>query len=128
MFSVFPRGTPGVGLLLLRTTIGLVTAWQGATLIAAADSAWLQSGAGLTALVAAAALIVGLLTPCAAALVAVGAAMSLSPGSPRDGLAQGLVLIDAMSLVLLGPGAFSVDARLFGLREIRIEPSRAPRE
>jgi hypothetical protein len=47
----------------------------------------------------------------------------------HDGLAlaHGLVLIDAVSIVLLGPGAFSVDARLFGRREIHIRESyRAP--
>jgi hypothetical protein len=122
----------GVGLLLLRTATGLVTAWQGARLVAGADSAWLESGAGLTAILAAAALIVGLLTPCAAALVAIGAALSVArAGVPimvsHEGLVQGLVLIDAVSLVLLGPGAFSVDARLFGRREIHIRESyRAP--
>jgi uncharacterized membrane protein YphA (DoxX/SURF4 family) len=119
---------PGVGLLLLRTAIGLVTAWQGAALLARADSAWLESGAGLTAMLAAAALIVGLLTPCAAALVAIGAALSAARAAApimvtHDGLAQGLVLIDAVSLVLLGPGAFSLDARLFGRREIHIRES-----
>jgi len=124
----------GVGLLLLRTAIGLVTAWQGARLLATADSAWLQSGAGLTAIVAAAALIVGLLTPCAATFVAIGAAVSASRAAgpivvTADGLAQGLVLIDAVSIVLLGPGAFSIDARLFGRREIHIRDSyRAPPE
>jgi hypothetical protein len=125
---------PGVGLLLLRTSIGLVTAWQGARLVASADGAWLASGAGLTAILAATALIVGLLTPCAAALVAIGAALSASridvPGMmAHDGLVQGLVLIDAVSLILLGPGAFSVDARLFGRREIHIRESYgAPRD
>jgi uncharacterized membrane protein YphA (DoxX/SURF4 family) len=123
----------GVGLLLLRTAIGIVTAWQGARLIAAAGSAWLESGAGLTAILVAAALIAGLLTPCAAALVAIGAVLTASRAIAvpmivtHDGLAQGLVLIDAVSLVLLGPGAFSVDARLFGRREIHIRESyRAP--
>lgn len=122
----------GVGLLLLRTAIGLVTAWQGAALIAAADSAWLPSSAGLTAIVAAGALIVGLLTPFAAALVAIGAAMSASraaaPGMvTHDALAHGLVFIDALSLMLLGPGAFSLDARLFGRREIHIRESYGAR-
>ena len=101
----------GVGLLLLRTAIGLVTAWQGVRLVASADSAWVASGAGLTAILAAAALIAGLLTPCAAALVAIGAALSASRAAgpivpimvTHDGLAHGLVLIDAVSLVLLGP-------------------------
>src|SRR5262245_23764604 len=129
LFSGFPRGMAGVGLLLLRTAIGVITAWQGARLIAGAGSAWLESGAGLTAILVAAALIAGLLTPCAAALVAIAAALTASRviAVPMmvtdDGLAQGLVLIDAVSLVLLGPGAFSVDARLFGRREIHIRES-----
>jgi uncharacterized membrane protein YphA (DoxX/SURF4 family) len=120
---------PGVGLLVLRMAIGLVTAWQGARLIATADSAWLESGTGLMAILAAAALIVGLLTPFAAALVAIGVALSAARVPivvTHDGLAHGLVLIDAVSLVLLGPGAFSVDAWLFGPREIHIESYRAP--
>jgi hypothetical protein len=131
----------GVGLLLMRTAIGLVAAWQGASLIASADSAWLASpwlvsGAGLTAILVAAALIAGLLTPFAAALVAIAAAVSASraagaimvtPDGLAYGLAHGLVMIDAVSLVLLGPGAFSIDARLFGRREIHIRDSyRAP--
>lgn len=125
---------PGAGLLMLRTAVGLVTAWQGARLVATAGSAWLQSGAGVTVIVVAAALIVGLLTPCAAALVAIGATLSATRGGmpimvAHDGLAHGLVLIDALSLVLLGPGAFSLDARLFGPREIHIEPDHAsPRD
>lgn len=123
---------PGVGLLLLRTAIGLVTAWQGARLVTSAGGSWLESAAGLTAIAAAAALIVGLLTPCAAALVAIGAAVSASQAVvpislTSNGVAHGLVLIDAVSLALLGPGAFSIDARLFGRREIHIRESyRAP--
>jgi uncharacterized membrane protein YphA (DoxX/SURF4 family) len=118
----------GVGLLLLRMAVGLVTAWQGATLIATADSAWLASGAGLTAILVAAALIVGLLTPFAAALVAIAAAVSASRAAEpimvtHDAIAHGLMFIDAVSLVLLGPGAFSLDARLFGRREIHIRES-----
>jgi len=131
--SEFPRGLAGVGLLLLRTAIALVAARQGVRLVTLADSAWFESGVGLTAILVATALILGLLTPCAAALVAVGAALSARGAVPimvtPDRLAQGLVLVDAVSLVLLGPGAFSVDARLFGRREIRIgESYRGPRD
>jgi hypothetical protein len=118
----------GVGLLLLRTAIGLVMAWQGIWLIAATEGPWLASGAGLAAIVLAVALIAGLLTPVAAALVAIAAAVSAARAAgtimvTHDGLAHGLVMIDAVSLVLLGPGAFSIDARLFGRREIHIRES-----
>jgi uncharacterized membrane protein YphA (DoxX/SURF4 family) len=123
----------GGGLMLLRTAIGLITAWQGATLIATPGSAWLASawltsGAGVTAILVGAALIVGLLTPFAAALVAIAAAVSASRAAgpivvTHDALAHGLVLVDAVSLVLLGPGAYSLDARLFGRREIHIRES-----
>jgi hypothetical protein len=120
----------GIGLLLLRTAIGLVMAWQGIWLIAAAENPWLAGGAGLTAIVLAVALIAGLLTPVAATLVAIAAAVSAARAGETimvtyDGLAlaHGLVMIDAISLVLLGPGAFSIDARLFGRREIHIRES-----
>lgn len=128
----------GVGLLLLRTAIGLIAAAHGAGLIASAGSvlqesgAWQESGVGLTVILVGTALIAGLLTPCAAALVAIGAVLSVTRAaepSVTHGLAHGLILIDALSLVLLGPGAYSVDARLFGRREIHIRESyRAPRE
>jgi hypothetical protein len=39
-------------------------------------------------------------------------------------LCFGLLLASTVSLVLQGPGAFSLDARLFGWREIIIPPSR----
>lgn len=137
LFSVFPRGRAGVGLLVLRTAIGLIAVWQGARLLSTAGSAGLEAGAGLTGLMAilvGTALIVGVLTPCAAALVAIGVALSdvraiVPILMAQDRLAHGLLLIDAVSLVLLGPGAFSVDARLFGSREIQIRESyHAPRD
>ena len=37
-----------------------------------------------------------------------------------DRLAALIVVVDAAALALLGPGALSIDARLFGRREITI--------
>jgi hypothetical protein len=46
------------------------------------------------------------------------------PAHPvRDGVASLFVVAVAAAIILLGPGAFSVDCFLFGRREIIIPPS-----
>ena len=82
---------------------------------------------GLTAIASGVALIVGALTPAAAALAGLSTTLIVTtwmPAAPSrplvDGVAASLVLADAAVLVLLGPGAHSMDAYLFGRREIVI--------
>ena len=84
---------------------------------------------GLLAIIGGVALVVGFLTPGAA--VAVGAATLLLEASwtsppvsvvQLDGAAALLVAVNAIALALLGPGAHSIDAHLFGRREIIIPP------
>jgi uncharacterized membrane protein YphA (DoxX/SURF4 family) len=77
-------------------------------------------------------LLIGYLTPVAgvlAALFCVSSAFSwlpvLSPELFKDKLSAALGAIIVASLVCLGPGAFSLDARLFGRREIII-PNGSP--
>ena len=72
-------------------------------------------------------LIAGFLTPVASitlAVVAVGtAAWSLATSAPLlfDSLRlHGLLAGVAVTLFLIGPGAYSVDARLFGWRELHV--------
>lgn len=87
---------------------------------------WVWSLALLT-LLAGVALLLGLLTSVAAALIAlgtIGTALSWLP-TPTPNLFDkiwptALVIVVAVAIVLLGPGAWSVDARLFGLRKITI--------
>jgi hypothetical protein len=50
-----------------------------------------------------------------------------SYGSILSFAAAALVASDAAAIVLLGPGAFSVEARLFGRREIIIPQGSVPR-
>jgi len=77
--------------------------------------------------------LVGVLTPFAGVAAAIGyvvnGASLLFTGDPYR-QSQGLTALDlaaiSIALVLLGPGAFSLDARLFGRREIIIPDGRRP--
>jgi putative oxidoreductase len=75
----------------------------------------------LIATVSAALLLVGLWTPVAGVLMAV-AELCLSLYYPTDPRMHILLGILAASLAMLGPGAWSVDARLFGRKRIQIPP------
>jgi uncharacterized membrane protein YphA (DoxX/SURF4 family) len=64
-------------------------------------------------------LLIGLWTPVAGALAALDAAW-LAFSSPGDARFYILLAALAAALALLGPGAWSVDARLFGWKRIEI--------
>ena len=73
-------------------------------------------------------LAVGLLTPVAGmamTVLAVAAASGVADLPPDTPVTSWLVVAMALALVLLGPGAYSVDARLFGRREVVV--SHPPR-
>jgi uncharacterized membrane protein YphA (DoxX/SURF4 family) len=72
-------------------------------------------------------LLAGLMTPLVAVLVAtggIGIALSWVPLPGQDLFDSYLATINlivlSIAIVLLGPGAFSLDARMFGRREITI--------
>jgi uncharacterized membrane protein YphA (DoxX/SURF4 family) len=78
-------------------------------------------------------LVLGFLTPAVGiviGLVMTGTAFSWLPSGTRnlfDGSLPALLAGSvSVAIVLLGPGAFSVDARLFGRREIIIPPFSRP--
>jgi uncharacterized membrane protein YphA (DoxX/SURF4 family) len=93
------------------------------------------SFAGLIVLAGGALLLIGFLTPVASVLIAlatIAIARSWVPAATSNffntPLPAFLVVIIAAAIALLGPGAFSVDCRLFGRREIIIPHSpRIPR-
>jgi uncharacterized membrane protein YphA (DoxX/SURF4 family) len=125
--SSFPGSWSGFGLLLLRLAVGLTSVAQGAgNLIATSDPTFETRLIGIVATVTGASILIGLLTPIAsiaAALVSMVApeAFPLIAGNlfgARLGSINTVVM--AVALALLGPGAFSVDAYLFGRREIII--------
>ncbi len=66
-------------------------------------------------------LLLGFLTPIACSVAAIGVT-SLAVSRQEAMLPTVLVAIMAAAVALLGPGALSIDARLFGRREIIIPP------
>src|SRR5258708_8864078 len=114
LFSVFPNSLPGAGLLLLRLCDGLLLLVHSAIL-----SGFKMSLEGLAQLVAAGAgslILVGLATPIAAAVGGVTLPCIAAPIETHIVLAT-----IGVSLALLGPGAWSIDARLYGRRRIDLD-------
>ena len=128
LFISFPDGWPGIGLLLLRLTVAFGSFGKAASLIAAPAAQSISSWSmGLLGVLIGTALLLGTLTPVAGALAALsnllGCVLSLLASSA--GAQVNLVTavnLSSMSVVvlLLGPGAFSLDAYFFGRREMII--------
>jgi len=72
-------------------------------------------------------LIVGLWTPIAGTVSALAAGLH-AWFAPGDAATYGLLAALAAALALLGPGAWSVDARLFGWRRVEISDRTAERD
>ena len=116
LFSTFPQGPPGVGLVLLRTAVAIPLVREAIVgLLNASPPAPL----GLVAAGAALLLLVGLWTPVAGVLVAV-AELGLAVSNPAERWALVHFATLGAALAMLGPGGWSVDARLFGRKHIQI--------
>jgi putative oxidoreductase len=131
LFSTFPSGWPGAGLLMLRAAVGVTATVEGGMQLVRHGAAMPATSVatGVVAVAGGASLMLGFLTPAAATLIAICFAGILLPGLPTlmptlvDTPTVGVfVLVMTAALILLGPGAFSVDSYLFGRREIVIPP------
>lgn len=128
VFTTFPDGLPGAGLLLLRAAAGSTLLVQGTAYFVDWHSLGFETlSVALLTVASGALLLIGYLTPIAgvlAGLFCVGSILSWFPAPSLElfeaKLAAVLATVIVAALVCLGPGAFSVDARLFGRREIII--------
>lgn len=125
LYSTFPGGLPSAGLLLLRAAIGgrfLLGAFSGIAEAQQLDAVmWTLV---LLALVIGFSFLAGFLTRVFSLLSTLAAAAILLWHPVWDHSIPSLLSFDLMimaaALSLLGPGVFSLDARLFGLRKIII--------
>jgi putative oxidoreductase len=118
LFSMFPSGWPGKGLLVLRILAGAFPIHDG--IIALIGSPHHEP---MTLLLVSAAggifLLIGLWTPVAGVIAAIAEFLILLSGTdhPRSNV---LLLALGVSIAMLGPGTWSIDALLFGRQRLNL--------
>lgn len=134
LFSAFPDSWPGFGLVILRVIIAFGGFVQGICILTAPAGVQLTLKiVCLVSMCVSLVLVLGLLTPIVGAIATasyfiISFEIYVLTGPGRHVYALTAMQLGAMSLtlVLLGPGAYSLDARLFGRREIIIPDGRRP--
>jgi uncharacterized membrane protein YphA (DoxX/SURF4 family) len=119
MISRFPDGAAGGALLLLRLSCAVI-AWPAFARFWPASAGWWP--AAFSAAIIALALIAGVGTRVAAALLVMVLAADLFTAAGETPLLLLGCAGGGAALALLGPGAHSIDAHRFGRRVIRVEP------
>ena len=115
VFPSYPDGAAGAGLFVLRASVTLSLQ----TTVSRFDYPdWRHLAAALLAL----GVMLGLRTRLFAGLMIVMAISALAGGAGLIVIVP--LMLDACALVLVGPGAYSADARLFGRRTV-ILPARS---
>lgn len=123
LYSMFPQGGPGIGLLLLRIAAAgmfVLNVTNRFNLSANGLHWFIVSLIGLISL----ALLLGFLTSILTVIACIAAVANLLLADrPIDAVYIVRILTSA-ALFFLGPGAYSVDARLFGLRVTVVPPRK----
>jgi putative oxidoreductase len=120
LFSTFANGWPGRGLLLLRLLTAAAAIHQGLATFHEAGAFVLQTPQVIVG-AAAVLLLAGLWTPVVGTLVAiveVWIAVSRQFSQSADPWYPVMLAALGVALAMLGPGAWSIDARLFGRKHI----------
>lgn len=134
MFSTFPDGWPGAGLLLLRAAGGAVFITQGVAYLGNRHLGLLMLAVISLMIAVGFLLVIGFLTrfvAVVAALLGMTGVLSLFPrstvGPLENPITAVLLAVIAIAVICMGAGALSIDARMFGRREIVI-PTNPDRE
>ena len=117
LFSMFPLGWPGLGLVCMRVSVAVSVLHD-----TYGNRNELPGWALVALAVLSAALSVGFLTPMVAVLALVVRLVSLINVSAGSEEAICMTILSALALAMLGPGAYSIDAFRFGRRVVVLPP------
>lgn len=118
LYSTFPTGRPGAGLLLLRFAAGCsLIVERIPMMLPIPPSPLLEINAGLICL--GVCVCLGFWTPIMGGLEAV-AELLMTVSDPGRYESHMLLAVLAISLTMLGPGAWSIDSLIFGRKRITV--------
>ena len=123
LFSTFPNSWPGFGLLLLRLGVGIALIYLGISRFFGTLGAPITVARDLIEAAGGIFLLAGLWTPVMGALIAIDElwiAFSLNSSRKDSCLIHIFLAVLSASVAMLGPGAWSIDAHLFGRKRFKM--------
>jgi putative oxidoreductase len=118
LFSTFAEGWPGAGLLLQRVLTSAILIYYGASHLL--ESAGLATNLPfLIAAIAGVFLLLGLWTPLAGITIAIVGVWVFFFACSTHSLTAIIVAVLGATVAMIGPGLWSIDARLYGRKHLQ---------
>ena len=117
---MFPLGAAGVALLILRVSVAATLVFDGTAHWVLLTSFWIALAFAVPTIL----LCLGLLTPFCSALSCLVLLVVLIANRGQDDFHLVIAILNGGILSVLGPGAYSIDARIFGRRLLTLPPRR----
>jgi hypothetical protein len=114
LFSMFPTGMAGIALVLLRLSVAVMLLMLGYPRGGTTSSVWAFAGLAVLAVF----FFLGALTPVLCVVVFGIEIAAIFLLKNVDTIHMLFSIVDTAALGLLGPGGYSLDARIFGRRRV----------
>jgi hypothetical protein len=114
LFTMFPLGSAGIALFLLRLSAAAMLLMLAFPRAEVSSAQWVFAGLAVLA----AFVVVGVFTPVLCTLCCCLEIAALFSLRGVEALYTLLAIVNTAALGLLGPGGYSLDARMFGRRRV----------